>query len=64
MWVLVDYYLGCFFFRPWKTLVAREHEQCEDGLDLLEQNCEERSQSYLRRFLTAEHYDTISMEQS
>jgi hypothetical protein len=64
MWVIVADYLGCFFSHPWKTIVAREHEQCEEGLDLLEQNSEERKQSYLRRFLTAEHYNTTALEQS
>jgi len=53
-----------FFCHLWKTIVAREHEQSEEGLDLLEQNSEERKQSYLRRFLTAEHCNTTAMEQS
>jgi hypothetical protein len=64
MWVLVDDYLWCFFCHPWKTVVAMEHDLCEEGLDPLEQKSEGRTQSYLRRFLTGKHYITIAMEQS
>jgi len=41
--MLLDDYLGRFFCHPWKTIVAREHEQCEEGLDPLEQNSEKEN---------------------
>jgi hypothetical protein len=53
-----------FFCNPWKTIVAKGHEQCKEGLDTLEQNSEERKQSYMSRFLTPKQYNTTAMEQS
>jgi hypothetical protein len=43
-------------------MVASAHEQCEEDLDPPEHKSEERKQSYLRRLLTAEHYNTTAME--